>query len=235
LADAQAEVHAALVSIPLLTGYCPERWKHLIDVMLEKIPGVARSNKLRIIQLLEADLNQVLRIAFARNITRLAKTHESVISKHQYGRSHKTCISPVLNKLLTIQLLIQKKTNGIVFDNDAKGCYDQIVSGISLATLRRLGYSKESVRMLGRLWAQMQQHICTGFGILETKYGSTMEKLLYGISQGSCATPMLWALINQLILAALEEKYDCISLVAIDGVEEHVRPGIHLLMIQHAE
>jgi hypothetical protein len=28
-----------------------------------------------------------------------------------------------------------------------------------------------------------------------------------------------------LILAALEEKYDCIRLVAIHGVEEHVRPG----------
>jgi hypothetical protein len=52
LVDAQAEIHAALVSIPLLTGYCPERWKHVIDVMLEKIPGVVRSNKLRIIQLL---------------------------------------------------------------------------------------------------------------------------------------------------------------------------------------
>jgi hypothetical protein len=148
-----------------------------------------------------------------------------VISKHQYGRSHKTCISPVLNKLLTIQLLIQKKTNRIVFDIDTKGSYDRIVSGISLATLRRLGYSKESVRMLGHLWAEMQHHICTGFGISETTYGSTIEKLLYGIGQGSCASPILRVLLNQLILAALEEKYDCIRLVAIDGVEEHVRPG----------
>jgi hypothetical protein len=49
--------------------------------------------------------------------------------------------------------------------------------------------------------------------------------LLYGIGQGRCASPILWALLNQLILTALEEKYDCIILVAIDGVEEHVRPG----------
>jgi hypothetical protein len=161
LADAQAEVHATLVSIPSLTGYCPERWKHVIDIMLEKIPGVVRSNKLIIIQLLEADLNQVLRIAFARKITRLAKNHEGVISKHHYGGSHKTCIYPVLNKLPTIQLLIQKKTNGIVSDNDAKGCYNRIVSGISLTTLMQLFYSKESVRMLGLLWAQMKHHIST--------------------------------------------------------------------------
>jgi hypothetical protein len=148
-----------------------------------------------------------------------------VISKHQYGRSHKRYISPVLNKLLTIQLLIQKKTNGIVFNNNAKGCYDQSVSGISLATLRRLGYSKESVRMLGLLWAQMQHNICTEFGVSETTYGSTIEKNLYGIGQGSCASPILWSLLNQLIIAAQEEKFDCIRLVAIDGVEEQVRPG----------
>jgi hypothetical protein len=32
-------------------------------------------------------------------------------------------------------------------------------------------------------------------------------------------------LINQLLLAALSEKLTCIRLVAIDGVEEHIRPG----------
>jgi hypothetical protein len=108
--------------------------------MLEKFPGIPRSDKLRIIQLLEADLNQVLRIAFTRNITRLAKDHEGIISEHQYGRAHKTCMTPVLNKLLTVQILIQKKVEGIVFDNDAKGCYDRIISGIALACLKRIGY-----------------------------------------------------------------------------------------------
>jgi hypothetical protein len=98
--------------------------------MLEKIPGVPRSNKLRIIQLREADLNQVLRITFARNISRLAKEHFGIISEHQHGRANKTCLTPVPNKVLTVQLLIQKRTEGIVFDNDAKECYYRIISGI---------------------------------------------------------------------------------------------------------
>jgi hypothetical protein len=116
-----------------------------VDIILEKIPGIARTNKLRIIQLLEADLKQIFRAAFARNITKLAQNHEGVISEHQYGRAHCTCISPILNKLLTIKILIQKQTNIIIFDSDAKECYDRIISGISLATVRRLGYSKNSV------------------------------------------------------------------------------------------
>jgi hypothetical protein len=55
------------------------------------------------------------------------------------------CIIQILNKLLTIQKLIQKQTSGIIFDNDAKGCYDRIISGISLAMVRRLRYLKKSV------------------------------------------------------------------------------------------
>jgi hypothetical protein len=79
--------------------------------------------------------------------------------------------------------------------------------------------------MLGLLWAQMQHHICTGFGVSKETYGSSIDKLLYDIGQGSCASPILWALLNQIILAALEEKFDCIRLVVVDGVEEHIRPG----------
>jgi hypothetical protein len=133
-----AAVHAVMMSLPLAEGFCPELWRQAIYIMLEKIPGVPRINKLRIIQLLEADLNQVLRSAFARNISKLAQDTPGIISEHQYGRSHQTRLTPVLNKLLTVQLLIQKKMNGIVFDNDARGCYNRIVSGIALAALRRI-------------------------------------------------------------------------------------------------
>jgi hypothetical protein len=80
-----------MMTVPLDTGFCPELWKLEVDVMLEKVPWISRSDKLQIIQLLEVDLNQVLRIAFATNITitRLAKEHEGIISEHQYGRVHK--------------------------------------------------------------------------------------------------------------------------------------------------
>jgi hypothetical protein len=70
-------------------------------------------------------------------------------------------MTQVLNNLLTIKLIIQKKVYGIVFDNDAKGCYDRIISGIDLACLKRIGYLKNSVSMLGLLWAQLEHHIAT--------------------------------------------------------------------------
>jgi hypothetical protein len=225
LASILAEIRAAMASIPLETGFCPEWWRHAVDIMLEKIPEIARSGKLRIIQLLEADLNQVLRAAFARNVTKLVQNHRGVIIDHQYGRSHRTCISPILNRLLTIQIIIQKRTNGIVFDNDAKGCYDRIISGIYLASVRRLGYSKNSVRMLGKLWEQLEHHISTRHGMSEATYSSTVDKLPYGIGQRSCSSPILWALLNQLIMTALGEKCDYIKLVSVDNNKTNTRLG----------
>jgi hypothetical protein len=110
-------------------------------------------------------------------------------------------MTPVLNKLLTIQRIIQKKVEGIVFNNDAKG---SIITGVALACLQQIGYSKNSVRMLGLLWAQLEHHnIATGYGVSYKTYSSTLKKLLYGIERGGCASPILWALINQLLLKAL--------------------------------
>jgi hypothetical protein len=140
LLDILCEVYAVMMTVPLETGYCPERWKQAIDVMLENIPGVLRSDKLRIIQLLEADLSQVLWMEFTPNITKLAKQNDGIISEHQYGRAHKTYMMPVLNKLLMVQILIQKRTAGVVFDNDEWGCYDIIISRIALAALGSIGY-----------------------------------------------------------------------------------------------
>jgi hypothetical protein len=220
-----AEVHVAMMSISLAEGFFPKWWRQAIDIMLEKIPGVPRINKLRIIQLLEEDLNQVFRSAFTRNISKLAQETPGIIIEHQYGRSHQTCLTPVMNKLFTVQLLIQKKTNGIIFDNDAKGFYDRIFSGIALAALRRIGYSKNSVWMLGLLGAQLKHHVITWFGLSDTSYKSNMDKLLYVIDQGSFSSPMVWALLNQLLLTALGEEFDCISYVSVDGKTIVTRPG----------
>jgi hypothetical protein len=79
-----------MMTVSLDAGFCPESWKQAVDVMLQKVPVISRSDKLRIIQLLEADLNQILRITFASNITRLVKDYEVIISEHQYGRAHKS-------------------------------------------------------------------------------------------------------------------------------------------------
>jgi hypothetical protein len=79
--------------------------------------------------------------------------------------------------------------------------------------------------MLGLLWAQLEHHVATGFGVSDASYKSTTDKLLYGIGQGSCSSPIVWALLNQLLLMAPGEEFDCISLVSVDGRTTDTHPG----------
>jgi hypothetical protein len=41
----------------------------------------------------------------------------------------------------------------------------------------------------------------------------------------SCSSPILWALLNQLKMTALEEKFECIKLVSVDNRKTNRRPG----------
>jgi hypothetical protein len=157
---------------------------------------------------------------------------QRVISDHRYGTPHRMCISSILNKLLTIQILIQKRMNGIVFENDAKGCYDRIISGISLASVIKLGYSRKSVQMLDKLWEQFEHHISTGYRISEATYSSTVDTLLYGIGQGGCSSPILWALLNQLIMTAIGKSLNTLNWCRWTTVRQTRDQGTHLSTTQ---
>jgi hypothetical protein len=79
--------------------------------------------------------------------------------------------------------------------------------------------------MLDKVWEKLEHHISTGFGVfghIIQQY--SVEALVWHRSRGF-SSPILWALLNQLILTALEEKYDCITLVSVDKSTTSMRPG----------
>jgi hypothetical protein len=51
-----------MISLPFEYTVSPTRWKQSIHFMIEKLPGIPRINKLRIIQLIEEDLNAYLKV-----------------------------------------------------------------------------------------------------------------------------------------------------------------------------
>ena len=56
------------MSTPFEFGFTLDRWLHALQVMLEKIKGQPRLDKLRFIQVMEADLNMMLCIIFGTQI-----------------------------------------------------------------------------------------------------------------------------------------------------------------------
>lgn len=56
-------------------GIVYDRWKTIVNYMLEKIDGNPRIDKLHVIQIIEADFNLLMGLVFGRLLTRHATTH----------------------------------------------------------------------------------------------------------------------------------------------------------------
>jgi hypothetical protein len=106
-------------------GCPPNRWGHGLQVMLEKVAGVALVNKLRPILLMEADFNYMNKWIFG---------HEAInkmyalgyIAEDQYSQKESTAEDAKLDNKLTMDLSRQLRHPLATMSADADKCYDRI-------------------------------------------------------------------------------------------------------------
>ena len=107
------------------TGNPPTRWGCGLQVMLEKIAGVALVNKLRAILLMEADYNFHNKWVFG--YTAMNALYESgYIPEEQYSQKQSTTEDGKMDYRLTTDLSRQLRQPLGVVSADASNCYDRI-------------------------------------------------------------------------------------------------------------
>jgi hypothetical protein len=117
----QSVVRDTIVQIAataLVTKQPLDRWLRCTQVMLDKGKGVFINN-LRIIQLLEADLNFLLGFIWSTRLNQAAN-NSNLFNTSQFALPGKTCNSAVLKKVLFFDLLRQTQQTGSIVDFDAK-------------------------------------------------------------------------------------------------------------------
>ena len=126
--DAILQVAATAVAVkqPLA------RWLRCTQIMLDKGKGVYINN-LRIIQLLEADLNFIIGFIWSKRLNQAA-SRANLFNSSQYALPGKTCNSAVLKKVLFFDLLRQMQQAGSFVDFDAKAAYDSIIPALATVT-----------------------------------------------------------------------------------------------------
>jgi hypothetical protein len=188
-----AEVDAAIVSIAAAAGYCPQRWSTAIDVMIPKKKLSRDVTKLRIIVLFHALFNMMNKRVAKKAIQNAENINE--IPSEAYAKRGHRAIDCALNKILTLDIIRQRKVPAALCCNDAKQCYDRILHAIANICLQRVGVCpKTCFVMLGTL-QQMQHHIKTAYGVSTESYGC-VQIPLQGVLQGNGAGPAIWMLIS---------------------------------------
>ena len=126
-----------IVDIAFITHSPLPRWQHVTQLMLEKGRGPAKEN-LRVIQLLEADLNWLLRFLWGKKLDRHA-AQDGVYNEAQFASPGKLCRSAILNKVLFFDILRQNRHYGALIDNDATAAFDRVLPALCVVTCKQLG------------------------------------------------------------------------------------------------
>ena len=198
--DDFAEWLSIMMSIPFIYGFAPTRWQRMIDVMLEKKKGIRQIHQLRIIGLLEADLNTALKY-FARELSQ--KMEESgELSNEQWGsRKNRTSIDAALLKLLTFETARNKKaTVGSVY-YDCAACFDRMDPSMSNYEARRRNVDQNILDARSQVIKGMKRRVRTGLGVSDDYYSEEPgDKTVGGEVQGKADVPTLWTATSSTML-----------------------------------
>jgi hypothetical protein len=203
-----------MMSIPFQVGIVPDRWKKVLDIMLEKTQVDSRCHRLRIIALLESNLNHAKRVLIGCCLLHLMEDNH-LLTEMQFGsRPGQQCTSAVLKKVLChdhVRLL--KQTEAFV-ENDAVGCYNRLINNLILMVILKLGLSESITTMLGTLWDTTFHLTKTIYGASSATYGSTSDMPLYGPGQGSMCGPLFWLFCYWLIVESFDPSIPMVTYIS---------------------
>ena len=177
-----------ILNIAFLTHSPLPRWQHATQLMLEKGKGPAIEN-LRIIQLLEADMNWLLRYLWGRKLDRHAMD-AGVYNEAQFASPGKLCHSAIVNKVIFFDLLRQTKQYGALMDNDATAAFDRVLPALCVVTCHQLGMPRSAQRFFFKILRQMIYTTTTAHGRSTNTYSASANPKVpgQGVIQGGGAS-----------------------------------------------
>lgn len=208
------------LSLPFLAGFTLDRWRTVIDYVLPKEDNNFRADKLRIIQLLELDLNFTLKTIWSRRIMSHLEA-DAVLNDGQFGfRRGRSCHQMIMQRLLSIDLATQRRLSISLLDVDAQAAFDRLIPYICILQNRRIGSSTNICKFLFKVLTEARHYVQTAFGISANFYEGSNKNPLNGSAQGSGSSSSLWTINFDVLLAFIESEIKRgVAIIDIDAAK----------------
>jgi hypothetical protein len=195
---------AAFINVAFDNNHVYDRWTNIVNATIEKIPGRPLIKKLRIIHLIESDLNMTVGIQVRRLIQKAVNL--GLLCREQFGSlPGKQAIDPLALKHSTFSVSRLARANAASVDNDAKSCFDRIVMLLASLIAQRLGMDVKACTAFLKTLSLAKYSVKTAMGISDETYQTTEERTVHGPGQGGRASPGIWAIISCLIMECMPE------------------------------
>ena len=182
------------------------RWKPTISTLIEKIQGKPYIHKYRTIHIIESDIQFLSKQIYVLGMMKLADSL-GLITDQQYGaRNKRQCQSAYINKICYYDLSRQKLMSSAFLDDDAKACYDRIVTGLSEVEVRKWGVSKKASKFTTKFLHNQQFYLKLASGTTKQSYQYTETTRIQGSGQGIGWAGPRWTASSDTISNIMSEK-----------------------------
>jgi hypothetical protein len=195
-----------IMKIAILIGKPLQRWTEVTTVMIEKIPGNPKIDKMRVIHLFEVDYNLILKVMWARK-TIWKAYQNNILNQGQAGsKPGSRAIDVVLNKEMKYTYAKLTRTPIATIDNDTKSCIDRILCNVAMLISQHFGVPQKICELHATTLKQTTFKIRTALGDSTRTYQHTKTTPIHGTGQGSCSSPAIWLMISSFLMDLLNKN-----------------------------
>ena len=196
--QALVNMHHAVTDYALQNGYSYQRWKKVVNVMLEKEPGNPKIHRLRVIHIYEADYNLILGVKW-RELIHHCEDNQLLHPSLYGARPGRGALEPVFVEELVNEITRQSRKPVIKNAEDATACYDRIIPGVGNLASRSHGLHRNVAIVQGSTLQEVKYHLKTQLGVTDEYYQHCTISPIYGTGQGSGNSPTVWLVVSSIL------------------------------------
>ena len=183
-----------------------DRWKPTISTLIEKIEGKPYIHKYRTIHIIESDIQFLSKQVYVLGMMKMADKF-GLITDQQYGaRNRRQCQSAYINKICYYDISRQKVMDSAFLDDDAKACYDRIVTRLSEVEVQKWGVSTEAAKFTTKFLHNQKFHLKTAHGTTKQSYQYDADCRIQGSGQGIGWAGPRWTASSDTISNIMSKK-----------------------------